>query len=149
MLDFPASVPVRNEVAAFDPGWLGLAPRELWFAEDCIALFDSEQQLRALKPDFRALRDVPARGVIATAPGDDCDFVCRFFAPRCGIDEDPVTGSAYTQLAPFWAGRLGGQHFQARQLSSRGGSVKVALHGDRVAIGGRVQPYMTGTVILP
>ncbi len=106
---------------------------------DYIALFEDEAAVRSLAPDFTALRTLPVRGVIVTAPADsqDYDFVSRFFAPAVGIDEDPVTGSAHCCLAPFWSGRLGKTVMTGYQASARGGTVRVRTAGDRVVISGR------------
>jgi predicted PhzF superfamily epimerase YddE/YHI9 len=84
--------------------------------------------------------------VAITARSDSYEFVCRFFAPKYGINEDPVTGSAFTQLVPYWAQRLGKNEFSARQLSRRGGDVSCALAGDRVKIAGQATLYMEGTI---
>jgi len=95
-----------------------------------------------------ALAALDAGGVIATAPGADCDFVSRYFAPRVGIPEDPVTGSAHCELAPYWAARLDRGRMSARQISARGGELTVALRGERVLISGRVAPYLQGRILV-
>jgi len=104
--------------------------------------------VRALKPDFAALKSLDCLGIIATAPGGGCDFVSRFFAPRVGVDEDPVTGSAHTVLIPFWAEKLGKTEMKALQLSRRGGTLFCRLRGDRVDIGGRAVTYLKGEISL-
>ncbi|QJW89214.1 PhzF family phenazine biosynthesis protein [Spirosoma taeanense] len=115
---------------------------------DYMLVYERQEQIEALDPDFREMSTVPARGVIVTAPGtDDVDFVSRFFAPQSGIDEDPVTGSAHTTLVPYWAERLGKTELTARQLSARGGLLKCKLNGDRVDIAGQVQLYLTGEIV--
>ena len=95
--------------------------------------------------------NVPARGIIVTAPGTDVDFVSRFFGPQSGVDEDPVTGSAHTTLAPYWGERLGKTELTARQLSKRGGYLLCKLHdtphGPRVDISGQVQLYLKGELV--
>jgi predicted PhzF superfamily epimerase YddE/YHI9 len=110
---------------------------------------DSEKAVARLRPDFGALGAIPARGVIATAssanPG--FDFVSRFFAPASGIDEDPVTGSSHCCLAPFWSRRLGKDMFLARQISARGGILKVRLDGDRVRLGGQAVTVLRGDLL--
>jgi predicted PhzF superfamily epimerase YddE/YHI9 len=88
-------------------------------------------------------------GVIATAPGDECDFVSRFFAPAFGIPEDPVTGSAHCTLVPYWAKRLGKTTLRARQISPRGGELFCELRGDRVEIAGRAVKYLEGEIEVP
>jgi predicted PhzF superfamily epimerase YddE/YHI9 len=104
--------------------------------------------VRALEPDFRALRVVNARGVIVTAPGSGpYDFVSRFFGPAVGIDEDPVTGSAHAALGPYWQQRLGKSSFLAYQASSRGGVVRVDVAGDRVRLGGQAVTVTRGELL--
>ena len=92
---------------------------------------------------------MPGGGLIVTAPGEEVDFVSRYFAPRAGIPEDPVTGSAHSMLTPYWARRLGKDRLEARQLSPRGGALGLAHRGERVIISGRVVPYMEGVIRVP
>lgn len=109
----------------------------------------SAAELRALKPDFAALADVACRGVCVTAAADaadEADFVSRYFAPRMGINEDPVTGSAHCRLAPLWAARLGKDRLRALQCSARGGRLELELRGDRVILGGRAVVVAEGTL---
>jgi predicted PhzF superfamily epimerase YddE/YHI9 len=101
-----------------------------------------------VRPDFAALGRLERRGVIVTAPGDDCDFVSRFFGPRVGVPEDPVTGSAHCILVPYWAERLGKSTLHARQVSARGGELFCRLAGERVRIGGHATLYLEGTITL-
>ena len=101
-----------------------------------------------MQPDFNKVAALPTRGVIATAPGDEVDFVSRFFAPGGGIPEDPVTGSAHSMLTPYWADRLGKQSLEARQISARGGELWLEHRGERVGIAGRVLPYMEGRIFV-
>lgn len=105
--------------------------------------------VRSLRPDFRRLSDVTTRGVIVTAVADDSksDFVSRFFAPRVGIDEDPVTGSAHCCLGPLWAGRLGRTDLMGYQASRRGGFVGVRVLGDRVELRGRAVTVLRGELV--
>jgi PhzF family phenazine biosynthesis protein len=118
-------------------------------ARDAVAVLADEAAVRALDPDLARIAAIDALGVIATAPGDDCDFVSRFFAPRAGIAEDPVTGSAHCTLVPYWAERLGRRSLFARQVSARGGELWCEHAGDRVHIGGRAVLYLQGSIILP
>ncbi|TQV81751.1 PhzF family phenazine biosynthesis protein [Denitrobaculum tricleocarpae] len=113
---------------------------------DMIALVRDAAAVRDLKPDIGRIAELDTRGLIVTARGDDCDFVSRFFAPKQGVPEDPVTGSAHCLLAPLWAEKLGKTKMTARQLSARGGELIVELKGDRVLISGRAAPYMIGTI---
>ncbi len=102
-----------------------------------------------MKPNFHLLDQIPARGVIVTSRGDTYDFVSRFFAPNCGIPEDPVTGSAHTTLTPYWAGVMQKNKLKAAQLSPRGGLLRCELDGDRVRIGGQAITYMKAEIYLP
>ena len=113
---------------------------------DCLCIFDTEEIVRELQPDFRLLARLPFRGIIATAPANSCkvDFVSRFFAPSAGIDEDPVTGSSHCILAPFWSGRLGKNRMEARQISARGGRIVCEIRGDRVWLEGTAVTYLRG-----
>jgi len=116
--------------------------------EQLLVELDDEESVRRIAPDFRALAQVSVRGVMVTAraKNPEFDFVSRYFAPAAGIDEDPVTGSAHCALTPFWAGRLGKQTLRAQQLSKRGGTLEVALAGERVRVGGRAVTVFTGAL---
>lgn len=127
---------------------LGAQPVETLKARDMMAVFQSEEEVRALQPDMEALQSLACRGVIATAPGQECDFVSRFFAPGAGIPEDPVTGSAHCTLAPYWAARLGRSRLHAFQVSARGGELWCELAGDRVRISGRAVRYLEGAIFV-
>lgn len=116
-------------------------------ARDYLFVFDDEEQVRNLKPDLAriaAWADVFA--VIVAAPSRDVDFVSRFFAPRKGVPEDPVTGSAHCTLIPYWAARLGKTTLRARQVSARGGELFCELQGDRVKIAGHAVTYSRGVI---
>lgn len=146
-MDFPARPAHRRAAPAGLAEALGVTPCEvLDSAEDLLVLVESEAVVRAVRPDFAALARIECRGVIVTAPGEGCDFVSRFFAPRVGIAEDPVTGSAHCVLTPYWAAVLGRDRLQARQVSQRGGELFCRNAGDRVAISGRAVLYLTGTI---
>ncbi|MDF1811496.1 MAG: PhzF family phenazine biosynthesis protein [Verrucomicrobiales bacterium] len=116
--------------------------------EDYLVLLESQAAVEQLKPDFKKIASLHSRGIIATAEGTDADFVSRCFFPLYGIDEDPVTGSAHTTLAPFWAGRLGKNELTARQLSKREGFLKIAYKGQRTLISGQAVTYMKGTIFV-
>jgi PhzF family phenazine biosynthesis protein len=116
---------------------------------DVLVVLDSQEQVQALRPDFHKLSQIPVRGVIATAPGNTCDFVSRCFYPAFGIDEDPVTGSAHTTLAAYWSERLGKTTLQARQLSKRQGTVLCTIKDDRVLLEGNAVTYLKGSIFLP
>ncbi len=145
-LDFPALPPERIADSAAVAEALGAAPAELWEEMDLMAVFASEAAVAALAPDMAKVAQLETRGVIATAPGETCDFVSRFFAPRAGIPEDPVTGSAHCILTPYWATRRGKTRLSARQISARGGELEVEARGERVLISGRVAPYLEGRI---
>ncbi|HNW92519.1 MAG TPA: PhzF family phenazine biosynthesis protein [bacterium] len=145
VLDFPARPPRPQAEPAGLAAALGCAPQAvLGSAEDMLVVLVDEQQVRELQPDFAALAAFDCRGVIVTARGGQCDFVSRFFAPRLGVAEDPVTGSAHCVLTPYWAGLLGRKELHARQLSARGGELFCTDAGERVLIAGRAVLYLQG-----
>ncbi|MSR03582.1 MAG: PhzF family phenazine biosynthesis protein [Gemmatimonadetes bacterium] len=155
LLDFP-STPQRPAVAP--PGLheaLGTSGGEIFSNQaaqpDFLIVLPDAAAVRRLEPDMARLRRVDARGVIVTAPGDQpgIDFVSRFFAPRFGVDEDPVTGSAHCSLSPFWAGRLGRTDLVGYQASRRGGLVGTRLLGDRVELAGHAVTVLRGAVNEP
>jgi PhzF family phenazine biosynthesis protein len=148
-LDFPADPihPVAPPAGLNES--LGAPPLEVLRGKtDYLAVFGTEEEIIALNPDFRKLKAIEARGVICTARGRAVDFVSRFFAPQVGIDEDPVTGSAHTSLAPYWAEKLGRTEMSAMQLSPRRGWLKVKIVGHRVEIGGKARAYLEGRIAL-
>ncbi|MDA8095333.1 MAG: PhzF family phenazine biosynthesis protein [Betaproteobacteria bacterium] len=147
-MDFPAVLTTPCETLATLGSVLGAAPRQVLRGMDLVAVFDDEQQIRALSPDFAAIACLDARGVVVTAPGQGCDFVSRCFYPALGVDEDPVTGSAHCALAPYWARRLGRDRLSARQLSRRGGTVHCEVRGERVLLEGGAVDYLKGEIIL-
>jgi PhzF family phenazine biosynthesis protein len=143
-MDFPAWPPETAEPPSSLAVALGRNPSEVLASRDFLAVYDKAADVAAIKPDFAALRRLD-RAVIVTAPGsDEVDFVSRFFAPRAGIDEDPVTGSAHAALTPYWAGRLGRTQFTALQASSRTGVLHCKLEGDRVMLGGQCRTVIVG-----
>lgn len=139
-IDLPARPPRPIAAPAGLTEALGARPVEVLGARDVVAVFNGAEDVRALAPDFRALSALDAFAVCCTARGtgddEDVDFVSRFFAPRKGIDEDPVTGSAHATLTPLWADRLGKRELRARQVSARGGELGCTLEGERVALTG-------------
>jgi PhzF family phenazine biosynthesis protein len=148
-MDFPAQPPQPCEIPKELIVGLGAEPAEVLAAADYIAVFDDEDAVRALAPDFDILHELVLRGVCVTAPGKEVDFVSRFFAPKVGIPEDPVTGSAHCELAPYWAARLGKQELQAQQVSKRDGDVRCRLMGDRVLLSGQAVTFMVGEIDIP
>jgi PhzF family phenazine biosynthesis protein len=146
-MNFPARAPRAISPPTGLKDTLGIAPREtLSSVEDLLVVLDSEKAVRAVQPDFPALARIDCRGIIVTAAGNQCDFVSRFFAPRLGVPEDPVTGSSHCVLAPYWAGVLGKKDLHAFQLSKRGGELFCTYTGDHVKISGRAALYLEGTI---
>jgi len=145
-LDFPSrrAKPVATPAAIIKG--LGAEPTYFAQAEANLAVFATASDILSITPDFAALATLEQYGTIVTAPGDDCDFVSRFFAPGVGVDEDPVTGSAHCVLTPYWADRLGKNQLYAKQLSQRGGELWCELHKDRVHIMGHARLYLEGNV---
>ncbi len=145
-LDFPArpAKPIAAPAALLKG--LGATPVFYAQAQANLAVFNTAAEVLALRPDFAALTTLEQYGTIVTAPGDDCDFVSRFFAPRVGVPEDPVTGSAHCTLVPYWAERLGKTRLHARQVSARGGELFCELRGERVGIAGHAVLYLRGEV---
>lgn len=147
-LNFPAQPPKPQDCPEALIQGLGNTPTACLSNEDWIAVFDSEDDILAIEPNHSELQKLDKRGVIATAPSDNYDFVARFFSPKYGIPEDPVTGSAYTQLMPYWAERLGKNALHAKQLSSRGGELWCELIQDRVTIAGYATTYLIGEITI-
>jgi PhzF family phenazine biosynthesis protein len=150
-LDLPARpakrVPVEEQPADLAAA-LGATPIAVWGARDLMVVFDTEAELRALRPDLTAIARWDWFAVVATAPGDDCDFVSRFFAPAQGVPEDPVTGSSHSTLVPYWGDRLNLRSLHARQASSRGGELWCTRSGDRVLISGHAVRFLDGTITI-
>jgi PhzF family phenazine biosynthesis protein len=151
-MDFPAWPPEPCDAPPHLLRALGVsAARVMKSARDYLVIVDMAKQVRALSPDIRALArlDIGIGGTIVTAPGEDgVDYVCRFFPPAVGIDEDPATGSIHCTLVPYWARRLGKWSLRARQLSARGGDFHCELAADRVKIAGEARLYLQGTLEL-
>ncbi|MGD8329637.1 MAG: PhzF family phenazine biosynthesis protein [Acidobacteriota bacterium] len=139
-LDFPATPEEETPCNIDLDRGLGATPIYVGKSKfDFLVELPSEQVLRDLKPDFIVLERAKSRGIIVTAHAaeDGYDFVSRFFAPQCGVDEDPVTGSSHCCLAPYWSKRLGKDEMVAYQASARGGTVRVRVDGSRVVLGGQ------------
>ncbi len=113
---------------------------------DYLLIYDSQKEIEQLAPNFHLLDQLDCRGVIVSAPGEQVDFVSRFFAPQCGIPEDPVTGSAHTTMTPYWSKILGKNKLTAKQLSPRGGELRCEDLGERVKISGKAVLYMVGEI---
>jgi PhzF family phenazine biosynthesis protein len=147
-LDFPETALEPAEVDLVICKALGATASEAMIPRDdphsVLYIYEFEQDVAGLQPDFTALHAASENCVIVTAPGDECDFVSRFFGPQVGIDEDPVTGSAHCALVPYWSKRLKQQKLQARQISARGGELACELRGGRVFMTGTSVTFMQG-----
>jgi PhzF family phenazine biosynthesis protein len=144
-LDFPC-LTVSPEAVPGLAAALGAQPRETLRSNSVLAVFESEDEVRAIRPDFERVAVLGAWMVIVTAPGKTVDYVFRVFAPGAGIPEDPATGSAHCTLIPYWAGRLGKSNFTARQISARVGEFTCELRGSRVRISGMAVEYLHGEI---
>ena len=144
-LDFPAdSVTETGNIPAIESG-LHIKPVAVYKGStDYLVLLENQKAIEDLSPDFRTLSQISARGIITTSAGEGSDFVSRCFFPQSGIDEDPVTGSAHTVLAPFWASKLGKEKLTAIQLSARRGYLECEIKADRVLISGHALTYLEG-----
>ena len=150
VMDFPARFPKPIATPVELTAALRCEPQAVVAAKRWMAVFSDQERIEALNPDFPAIAALDTCALIVTAPGRDCDFVSRYFAPGKGVDEDPVTGSAHCTLTPYWADRLGRtDDLTARQLSSRGGSLRCTLSGDRVLLKGNAVLFASGSIHVP
>ncbi len=146
-LDFPALAREPAEVTTPLVRALGRQPVEVYRSGgSLLCVFDSKKDVHGIEPDYDEMLALDTFGVIATAPGASHDFVSRFFAPRAGVNEDPVTGSAHCTLAPYWAEKTGKKRLTARQVSGRGGDMICEIAGDRVRLSGHTVTYLEGTI---
>lgn len=149
-MDLPAAParlieqPALASILGGAPAWVGESPND-----KLLAVFESEESVRACQPDLAELKKLPHVGCIITAPSDDArfDFVSRFFCPRVGVDEDPVCGSAHCVLGPYWAERLGKDELMGHQVSARGGVLRVRPRGNRVELSGRAVTVIRGELL--
>ena len=146
VLDFPSRPPVPCELPDALRRGLGRTPLEVRRSRDYFAVLSAEKEVQELKPDLQCLGELDSLGIIVTAPGEKVDFVSRFFAPRAGVSEDPVTGSAHCTLIPYWSERLSKKKMRALQLSQRGGELFCEDAGERVKIGGKAVIYLKGEI---
>ncbi|MFH1102210.1 MAG: PhzF family phenazine biosynthesis protein [Pseudomonadota bacterium] len=145
-MDFPVQRPQECNIPPALIEGLGSTPIEVLASDDYLAVFSDEEIIGRLNPNFSLLSRLPLRGVIVTAPGKSVDFVSRFFAPKFGIPEDPVTGSAHCALTPYWAKKLGKGKLSAKQISKRGGMINCELKEDRVLLSGQAVTFMEGDI---
>ena len=150
-LDFPSEYPRDSDMPDRLAEAIGGAyPEEVYSGmTDYMLVYPDQESIDALDPDHTILSKVDCRGVIVTAPGKEADFVSRFFAPRCGVPEDPVTGSAHTMLIPYWSERLGKTKLMAEQRSRRGGLLRCEDRDERVRIAGKAITYLKGEIYIP
>jgi PhzF family phenazine biosynthesis protein len=149
VLDFPTDKIHSLDHAEDIIKFIGAVPVDAWKGrEDYLLVYSNQEDIEHIQPDFKSLAGATERGVIVTAPGNEVDFVSRFFAPQAGIDEDPVTGSAHTTLTPYWSKRLNKKTMHARQLSERGGTLTCTHQGDRVKISGKAVTFLKGHIFL-
>jgi len=146
-MDFPTDdvTPVSEQTNISKA--VGKQPVETYKGKtDYMLIYESQAEIEAIAPNFHLLNELDCRGVIITAKGKEVDFVSRFFAPQCGIPEDPVTGSAHTTLTPYWSEKLNKKTLSAKQLSERGGDIQCEYLGDRVKISGNGVCYLNGEI---
>ncbi len=152
ILNFPARPPEQSTLPAAIKAGLNIQPKEVWKSRDYILLYDTQDDILALRPDMSIMNsiNVDPGGISVTAPGatEDVDFVSRFFTPQAAIFEDPVTGSAHCSLTPFWSERLGKTKLNAMQLSERRGKLQCIFLGDRVELMGSAVKYLQGTITI-
>ncbi|MBN1949966.1 MAG: PhzF family phenazine biosynthesis protein [Bacteroidales bacterium] len=146
-MDFPVDTLEKTDFSGLEPVFP--EPKEVFRGKtDIMLVYDSENLIRDMNPNMKLLMGLAERGVIVTAPGNNVDFVSRFFAPQSGIPEDPVTGSAHTTLTPFWAEKLGKNKLLAWQISKRGGQLLCEAKGDRIIVAGEATLYSSGYIHL-
>ncbi|MBI9038289.1 MAG: PhzF family phenazine biosynthesis protein [Bacteroidales bacterium] len=145
-LDFPSNKPEKISHSAKLEEALGAKPIEVYKSRDILAIFENEKEIEKINPNFELLKQIDCMGVIVSAKGKNCDFVSRFFAPKVGINEDPVTGSAHTTLVPYWAEKLEKKKLHAFQISKRRGELFCEIMGRRVLISGKAVTYLIGEI---
>jgi PhzF family phenazine biosynthesis protein len=148
VLDFPSRPVSPCEAAIGLIEAIGKEPKEILKARDYFLVYENEQEVLDINPNFSKLLEIDAHGFIVTAKGNSSDFVSRFFAPEVGVFEDPVTGSSHCNLIPYWAEKLGKTELFGKQISARGGELFCELKGDRVKIGGNAVLYLKGEIFI-
>lgn len=148
ILDFPSVPPNVCEIPDLLFKALGTKPALVMSCNNYFIVYDSEDEIATIQPDFDLLMKLDLQGVIVTAPGKDVDFISRYFAPKVGIPEDPVTGSAHCTLTPYWSKRLNKSQLTAKQISRRGGELFCEDAKDRIKISGRAVEYLQGTIVI-
>lgn len=148
VMDFPSWKPEPMDVPDILVEALGKRPLETYKSRDCLAVFETEEDVLSIHPDYLKFKELDFLGIIITAKGKKVDFVSRFFAPAAGIPEDPVTGSAHCILTPFWSGKLGKKELHALQISKRGGELWVEDRDERVSVAGKAVTVIKGVMYL-
>ena len=143
-MNLPSQNPIACNMPELLKDGLGSTPEACYFNEDYVVVFKDEKDIVSIQPDFQKLKMLNSRGVITTAPSKKYDFVSRAFFPKYSILEDPVTGSAYTKLIPYWFERTGKTEFYSKQISKRGGELFCKYDVERVFISGYAKLYMKG-----
>ena len=148
-MNFPSRPPQKIEKLKEVEEVLGIEIKELFTSRDLMAVVENENIIKNLTPNFDKMKDLSiGDGIIVTAEGSDCDFVSRCFYPKCGVNEDPVTGSAHCNLIPYWSERLGKTKMNAKQISERGGILYCKDCGDRVEITGKAVIYAISEIFI-
>jgi len=145
-LNFPLNEVTKIDLEDKFIDAFNIKPIEIHKSMDYLIVFKTEEDIYNLVPNFELIKQFDLRGVIVTAKSSQYDFVCRFFDPDCGVPEDPVTGSAFTQLVPYWAKVLKKKEFKAKQVSRRGGEVFAKFENERVYISGKAVKYLEGEI---
>ena len=146
-LDFPKDTFIKTNHEDAVCNAIGLRPTETYKGQiNLMAVYENEEEILNLQPDFKKVLDLTGQGLIVTAPGLHHDFVSRYFCPKYGINEDPVTGSAHTTLIPYWSDKLGSKKLLAKQVSTRGGELFCENKDERVLIRGNAVLYMKGNI---
>lgn len=149
-MDFPTSMPqtVKASSALLKGLGINTLPKQVMAAFDYIVVLNSEEEVRKLTPDFSKWLDLDLRGVVVTAEGNKADFVSRSFFPKLRVNEDPVTGSAHCELAPYWEKELAKSKLTGAQVSKRGGTVLCEVKAERVVLTGTAVGYMVGEIFI-
>ncbi|WP_437369976.1 PhzF family phenazine biosynthesis protein [Maribacter litoralis] len=146
-MDFPTDELKKVSEQTLITEAIGKKPLETYKGKtDYMLVYKTQTEIEAMTPNFHLLNELDCRGVIVTAKGNEVDLVSRFFAPQCGIPEDPVTGSAHTTLTPYWSKKLNKKSLSGKQLSERGGDIQCDYLGDRVKISGNAVCYLIGEI---
>ena len=147
-MNFPTNKPTPIQIDELLIEALGQKPIEVLKSRDLLVIYENQSDIEKINPDFGLLAKLDTFGIIISAQGNEADFVSRFFAPRAGINEDPVTGSAHTILIPYWAEKLNKTKLNAVQLSERIGKLQCEYMGERVKISGSARLFMKGEIII-